>query len=403
MRNKITLFIAIGLLLIVNSGTLSAQTEVDEKATISFDKGLGFHAPDTTFGLNLRFRMQNRVGLTTFSESDLGIDEVDARIRRLRLRLDGYTKNKILTYYLQLSFSRGDQDWDNSGVPNVIRDAMVYYNFNPNFYLGFGQGKLPGNRQRIISSGEQQFTDRSIVNGTFNIDRDFGLMAYYSNSLGEFHVNFKGAISSGEGRNALASDNGLAYTGRIELLPFGKFKDNGDFSEGDQSFELTPKLSIAGGYSFNHKAQRTAGQRGEFLHQQRDIKTWYIDAMLKYRGWAVYTEYMNRQANDPITYLNDNLENPINIYTGYGFLAQASYYFKNRFELGARYSFIDPSSQISMIEQRTGDYAIVITKYLYRHRVKLQSNIIYQQKEKFLPETGTNDRWIVHFQIELGI
>ncbi len=403
MRYTIFLCIAIALTLTISSRSLFAQTEVDERASIRFDKGLGFHAPDTTFGLNLRFRMQNRVGLTTFSETDLGIDEVDARIRRLRLRLDGYTKNQILTYYLQLSFSRGDQDWDNSGVPNIIRDAMIYYNINPGFYIGFGQGKLPGNRQRIISSGEQQFTDRSIVNGTFNIDRDFGLMAYYSKSLGGLHVNLKGAISSGEGRNALASDNGLAYTGRIELLPFGKFKDNGDFSEGDQSFELTPKLSFAGGFSFNHKAQRAAGQRGKYLHQQRDIKTWYIDAVFKYRGWAVYTEYMNRIANNPITYINDALENPINIYTGHGFLAQASYYFKNKFELGVRYSFISPNSQVSMVEQRTDEYTLGLTKYLYKHRVKLQSNIIYQQKGYILPEMATKDRWIIHFQIELGI
>ncbi|MFO8021751.1 MAG: hypothetical protein R6U65_04730 [Perlabentimonas sp.] len=75
-----------------------AQTELDERAVIRFDEGLGFHAPDTCFGLNLRFRMQNRIGVSTFSESDLGIDEVDARIRRLRLRLDGYTNNQKLTY-----------------------------------------------------------------------------------------------------------------------------------------------------------------------------------------------------------------------------------------------------------------------------------------------------------------
>lgn len=379
------------------------QTEVDERASIRFDQGLGFHAPDSTFGVNLRFRMQNRVGLSTYSEKDLEIEEVEARIRRLRLRLDGYTKNQKLTYYLQLSFSRSDQDWDNSGVPNVIRDAMVYYNYSNNFYIGFGQGKLPGNRQRIISSGEQQFTDRSIVNGIFNIDRDFGLMAYYSNKLGFLNYNLKGAISSGEGRNALASDNGLAYTGRVELMPFGKFTNNGDFSEGDQVHETSPKLSLAGGYSYNHKAQRAAGQRGSFLWEARDLELFFLDAMFKYQGWAIYSEYMNRHTFNPITLAEDPEEKPVYVYTGYGFLTQVSYYFKNKIELGFRYSFVNPTNAISSLETRTDEYVFGVTKYLYKHRVKLQSNIIYQQKELFAPLNGTKDRWIAHFQVELGI
>ncbi|MFP4556307.1 MAG: porin [Bacteroidales bacterium] len=341
---RVLLYFVLSLAISSQNNISFAQTELDERAVIRFDEGLGFHAPDTCFGLNLRFRMQNRIGLSTFSESDLGIDEVDARIRRLRLRLDGYTTNQKLTYYIQLSFARSDLDWDNSGVPNIIRDAMVYYNFNPNFYIGFGQGKLPGNRQRIISSGEQQFTDRSMVNSTFNIDRDFGVMAYYSNSIGEMAYNLKGAITGGEGRNARASDNGLAYTGRIELLPFGRFTNNGDFSEGDQFHEPTPKLSVAGGYSFNHKAQRAGGQRGDFLNEQRDIETWYIDALIKYRGWALYSEYMNRYTDNPVTLPPFPLSTgPVYVYNGNGFLTQLSYHFKNNFEIGTRYTKVNPS------------------------------------------------------------
>jgi len=42
-----------------------AQTEVDERAVISFDKGLGFFDPDSLFGVNIRFRMQNRAAMNT--------------------------------------------------------------------------------------------------------------------------------------------------------------------------------------------------------------------------------------------------------------------------------------------------------------------------------------------------
>ena len=133
-------------------------------------------APDSAFSVGLRFRIQNRAGFV-FSEMADGswaLTTSEFRVRRLRLRLDGFVLNPKWAYAVQLSFSRADQDWDNSKVPNVLRDAMVFYRPNKRLTFAFGQGKLPGNRQRVVSSGEQQFADRSIVNATFNIDRDFG-------------------------------------------------------------------------------------------------------------------------------------------------------------------------------------------------------------------------------------
>jgi hypothetical protein len=48
--------------------------------------------------------------------------------------------------------------------------------YKPTKIVGFGQTKLPGNNQRVVSSGSLEFTDRTINNSRFNIDRDFGLL-----------------------------------------------------------------------------------------------------------------------------------------------------------------------------------------------------------------------------------
>src|SRR5688572_28163312 len=69
----------------------------------TFGKGLGITAPDSLFSMNIRFRIQNRVGIKTESGTDLGISEVEARVRRLRLRFDGFVYNPKLTYVIQLS------------------------------------------------------------------------------------------------------------------------------------------------------------------------------------------------------------------------------------------------------------------------------------------------------------
>src|SRR5690606_10510350 len=157
----------------------------------------------------------------------------DARIRRVRMRMDGYIYTPKISYTVQLAFTRSDQDFDDTGIPNIVRDAVMFYNFSDDFYISFGQNNLPCNSHRVHSSGSLQFADRSLVNSNFTLDRDFGVSLNLSKKIGDMPFNAKAAISTGEGRPASATDKGLAYTGRIEFLPLGKFTNDNDYSEGD--------------------------------------------------------------------------------------------------------------------------------------------------------------------------
>ncbi len=369
------------------------------------NNGIEFYSKDSTFSLNFRFRIQSRAGFTTISEKNFNSKEWEMRVRRLRFRVDGIILNPKLTYYIQMSFSRGDMDWsdvENSKIntaPNPIRDAMVFYKFNQHFNIGFGQGKLPGNRQRVNSSGELQFVDRSIVNSTFTIDRDFGLFLNFEQNFKKSIFIFKNAISSGEGRQNVVSNNpGLCYTSRLEVLPFGKFNNKGDYFEGDLEREKKPKISVAGGYSFNEGSVRTGGQLGKDLKKPYNINSILVDACIKYNGWAFNSEYINRKSNQP-TLSSNNLDNFI--YTGYGFNSQLSYYFKNKVELAVRYSSIDPDSKTNKIAKSQKDYWFGITKYLNAHKTKIQFNIIYTDKKELNNTYNSNYSFL--FQIELGI
>lgn len=389
------------ILILTSVNHVNAQRETDEKAYLNFKDGVGFMAPDSLFGMNIRFRMQNRIGFTI--EDDYEDAEYEAVVKRCRLRFDGFIIDSKLTYYLQLSFSRGDQDWDNSHVPNVIRDAMVYYKFNKHFYIGLGQGKLPGNRQRVTSSGAQQFADRSTLNATFNIDRDFGLFGYYNTKIGNTMVcEIKGAVSSGDGRGSLKTDNGLAYTGRLEFLPFGKFTNKGDYFEGDLEREPSPKLSIAGSYSLDQGATKNSGTRGIELFEQRDIESFFADIAFKYNGWCFLGEFAQRNCTNPITYNSDSTS-MVYVQTGSGFNAQLSYLFNNKIELAGRYTFIDPSVQmigLTMPQQHIGTMGI--TKYIFQHKAKIQFNLsrIFQTNTLLIDDKTL---WNAMFQIEIGI
>lgn len=394
------LFILFTFFSLIFSGVF-AQTEVDERAMISFRKGLGFNAPDSTFGVNLRLRMQNRLAFNFNDE--LSIDDIEARVSRLRLRFDGYILGDKLTYYLQLSFSRGDQDWDNTHMANVVRDAMVYYHFTPKFYMGFGQGKLPGNRQRIISSGQQQFYDRSNVNAQFTLDRDFGLFAYYSDQLAGIDYNLKGAISSGDGRNQLKTDPGLMYTARLEVMPLGRFKKDGDFSEGDLEFETSPKVSLAVGYSYNENAWRTRGTIGTTLYEARDFSSFFADVVAKFNGWALYTEYISRASQQPaFTFSADSALSSFAV-TGYGVNTQLSYTFRNFWEIAARYSVVNPDEEIRNVAMRDSYYLLGVNKYIRKHLTKFQGFVGYRTQESFQPLKSDKNNFLLVFQVELGI
>ncbi|HLW41721.1 MAG TPA: porin [Flavobacterium sp.] len=371
----------------------------------NYGKGLGMTSADSLFQLNIRFRMQNRV---TYYDYEDEASNYEAQIRRLRLRLDGYVGNPKFQYVLQLSFAPGDVggalvEGENL---NIIRDAAVSYVANENWNFLFGQTKLPGNRQRVNSSGSLQLTDRSINNAQFNIDRDFGFQA---NHLREFKEKFsyrvKTAVSSGNGRNWSGKDENVALTGKLEVLPFGTFKKGGEYFEGDIQFEEKPKVLFSGSWHKNYNASLTRGQQGDELFESRDLQSVFIDALAKYRGWAGMFSYMNRTTDDPLTSMIDQegVTQTRYVFAGEGMDYQLSYTFPvSHYEIIGRFStqnVDDKIYQLNVPNQK--QYSLGITKYIWEHAFKIQTEFTYDQMQFHTGEQKGN--WYVRFQIEIGI
>ncbi|MCL6259081.1 OprO/OprP family phosphate-selective porin [Aquiflexum sp. TKW24L] len=388
-------------LLIIAQNAFGQTVESDERAQLDVGEGVSF-SKDSLFLMNLRFRMQNRAGFNTLDGDDITINEFEMRVRRLRLRFDGFILNPKFQYYIQLGFSKADLDLEASGIAQPVRDAIVYYFATDNLYFGFGQSKLPGNRQRVTSSGNLQFADRSIANAAFTIDRDFGFFGYYTKKLKEnSFFQLKGAITTGEGRNASKTNNGLAYTGRIEYLPLGLFTNKGDYSEGDIEFEETPKLATGLTYSKNFKSTRTGGQLGLPLFEARNLNTLIVDAVFKYRGNSVMTEYFQRKSPDPIT-SNENGDIRY-IQVGQGFNIQVGKMVSRKSELAVRYAFVLPDQTISEFQEKIDEAILGYTYYLNGHRIKLQGNVGYKWLEGLTKFDNAGNSWTGMFQVEFGI
>lgn len=391
--------------------TVFGQDSNPLKITTRMEKGIEIVQKDSLFGLRFQFRMQNRASYMSISEKDLTPETFEFRVRRLRLAMRGFVYNAKWTYYIQLSFSRGDMDWEDPAgskyntSPNIVRDAMVFYAPTKSLKLGFGQTKLPGNRQRVNSSGNLQFAERSVVNGTFTLDRDFGLFATWDKN----YFRLKGAVTSGEGRNSNKSDKGLNYTGRLEILPFGKFTGDNEDWEGDLLHEKKLKMVAAVGYNYNTHALRQGGTIGNDLYSPVNMENLHADLLIKYKGFAFQQEYTNRIVDNPITLSASSPNSLSTVYNGFGSNSQLSYCFKNKYELALRYALVSPNKNIydndefsSVNTKRQEHIHLGVSKYLYGHRLKVQFNVLYQLTKDLKNVTKSQQLGAV-FQIEMGI
>lgn len=268
-------------------------------------------------GHEFRWRLQQRL---TFSESTDGQAQ-NMEIRRFRLRFQGPISPAYeeWSYNIQLGFTRADQATTDLGEGgNILRDAQAIWRYHPSHRLIFGLRKLPGNRQRVISSGALEFSDRSIVNREFNLDRDVGVFSYQEwgqDTLWRLQI----AASSGLGRGTPArTDQKLAGTVRGEWLPWGAFQEGSDLIEGDLLFHERARLAIGLGTHYNPRAGRLKGTHGTLLtaSQQLQLQHHFVDFLWKWNGWAVSGEGFLR--NGQSNWNEPNLQ-------AQGALLQASY------------------------------------------------------------------------------
>ena len=360
---------------------IHAQTLNDQ----SFGKGLiNFTAADSSFTVKFAPRIQTRFqSAWNHDGSNYGDAEYNFLVRRARFKFYGWAFSPKLKYKLELGLSNRDISGAsvyNRNTPRYILDAVVMWHFAPGFELWAGQTKLPGNIERVISSGSLQLIDRSILNSKFNIDRDMGIQLRYKHKIGQMLVREKLALSQGEGRNITEGNlGGLQYTSRVELLPFGNFAKKGDYSQSDLVRESSVKLMIAATYDLNQNAVKNRSNMGSYMILddgslfETDITTIFMDAMLKYRGFSIMAEYADRSAAEPTPFAGSS--NVVQV--GNATNIQASYLFKNNFELTGRHSSISYGAVTGKGNEVV--YTAGASKYVVGHKLKIQSDLSFGQ------------------------
>lgn len=384
-------------LLLISSVRGSAQSKLES----IYRKGIQIKAykdsakTQQIFLLKPEFRFQTRFETSGNPE---GGEKWDSNflIRRARLKFSGFLLSPNIGYKVELSLSSNDlkssSDFKEAGgSTKVVLDAVLkwrFYNSNSgkqSLTLWAGQTKLPGNRQRLVSSQAMQLVDRSQVNSIFNIDRDIGVHLHGQFQAGSLVIRPIFAFTKGEGRNIISNNlGGFSYTGKLELLPLGEFTSKGDYFEADLKKEPKPKLSLAAFANYNEGAARQT-QTGSFLidtageYMSNDLLTIMADVLFKYKGFSFTAEYgfkkillktgQSLSATDSTIVSEDGKT----YRTGYGLMAQVGYLFKHNIELAARYTRVVPDWSKSFTG--SDEYTVGLSKYVIDHKLKVQTDV----------------------------
>lgn len=360
------------VLVLFISNVILSQDRVSSK----WGDGLKLTAKDSSFHLKFGFRFQT---LYLGELNSVTHDYADRLlIRRSRLKFDGWAYNPNIVYKVELAVSNRDHRSghisESGNTANIVLDAVIKWKFAPDWQLWFGQTKLPGNRERVISSQKLQFVDRSLVNARFTLDRDKGIQLRHKSSYGKMVINQALALSMGEGRNIIVQNpvGGHQITGRVEFLPFGSFTGKGDYFGSDLKREETPKLSVGITLDKNWNAVRQRGNLGSFNtdavgnYLSNDLNTLQLDLIFKHKGWSVASEYADRATSDP----NNGFG------TGTGLVVQSGYLLPSNWEVAMRFTDINSPSSSSF--EDVTEYTVGISRYVVGHSLKFQSDISYQ-------------------------
>lgn len=288
--------------------------ESDSSLTASYESnGFRLETKDGNFQTNLQWRAQLRA-YTPFSSDPRQLsafdaeDTTDFEARRLRMKIGGHGYRPWLRYYFEVDLqpSRDVDDGSASASARVIdwRVDIAKWDWGG---IRVGQWKIDLNRERVDSSGRQQFVERSIVNRVFTIDRQIGVQLR-GRAFKETPADLRYwvGVFNGEGRGVNNNSGDLMYMGRVQWNFLGR---DLPWRQTDVEYTNLPTGSLAIGRAMNtgsctRWSSSGCGNLDGFESpatadaDQFEIDQTVLEFAFKYRGLSIQQEYHWKDVRD---------------------------------------------------------------------------------------------------------
>ena len=377
-------------------------------------KGFHFESQDGKFSTNIQWRAQMRFSKGIRSDprtsDDFSPDEQNNfELRRVRMKIGGHGY-KYVKYYFEVDL-QPTRSIDGESHSSTARIIDWRIDVQPYEWLGFrvGQWKINYNRERVDSSGRQQFVERSIVNRVFTIDRQVGVLLkgrFNKGTAADFR--YYAGIFNGEGRSVNNPNKNMMKMVRLQWNPLGR---DLKWRQSDVKRHEKPTLSIAGAYANNKGActrwsssgcgnldGHASGSAGD--DNRYEIDQYLFEVAYKYQGFSLQHEYHWKDVDDQGT-----------VYDYKGAYAQVGYFFNEinpaipeELELAFRYAFIDePDSTNSLVGTNTRrEYTWAVNYFIAGHGNKITADYSYLTLDDNNPSKSFNDsrfrlQWDISF------
>ncbi len=348
-------------------------------------KGFRFETRDGNWQTNLQWRAQFRYTdpsrgdprqLSKFNDEDQSTLEA----RRLRMKIGGHGYQPWLKYYFEVDLQPSrDVDDDSSKASARVIDYRL--DVDKWDWGGFrvGQWKVDYNRERVDSSGRQQFVERSIVNRIFTVDRQLGVQLR-GHAFKDTHADMKYylGVFNGEGRGVRNSDDNMLYVGRLQWNFLGR-----DLALRQTDVEYTQlptaSLAIAGATTQGPCTRWSSSGCGNLdgfaspstaVSDQYEIDQYVQELAFKWKGFSLQQEWHHKTITDTLTDEEYDL-------TG-GYL-QSGYFFHHlipaipeSLEFAARYAFVEePNKENLAIDNDRQEITLGANWFFKGHNNKL--------------------------------
>jgi len=327
-------------------------------------------------------------------------DEEDLRFRRARFKMKGHVFKPWVAF-----------KYEHDLVDPRVLDLRVTIKRWEWLQFRFGQWKADYSRERVDSSGKQQFADRSIVNRAFTIDRQKGAMLLGRLMKGTPADSwYYAGVFAGDGRGFFSAGNGITDNGDGAPLWMARYQWNflgrdPGHSQSDIEYHERPAAALAvataGNRSrFTRFSSSGGGQLDGFepgLPGQYSLRQYAQDFFLKYRGVSVQQELHWKRVTDNVngggTFLRGGY-----VQAGYFFHHLAAWVPKP-LETAVRYAWVDPDTgrRSDLREELT----FAVNWFFYGHGNKLTFDVSRFSRRRFShadhSDTQVRFQWDVSF------
>lgn len=348
-------------------------------------KGFRLESRDGNWQTNLQWRAQLRYtnpfrgdprSLGAFASEDQSTFEA----RRLRMKIGGHGYKPWLGYYFEVDLQpTRDTDDDSESASARVIDWRITLDKWDWAALRVGQWKIDFNRERVDSSGRQQFVERSIVNRIFTIDRQMGVQLRGHLFKGTpADMRYYAGVFTGEGRGVRNDDESMMYMGRLQWNFLGR---DLKWRQTDVEYTEKPTGSLAFAAATN-KGRCTrwsssgCGNLDGFtrpsnaMNGQFEVDQMVQEFAFKWRGLSIQQEYHWKTVADSVADTRNDFT---------GAYAQAGYFFHNLFpfvpeplELAFRYAFVkEPNATDRAQDNRREEFTGAMNWFFAGHNNKL--------------------------------